>query len=161
MHPNEPNAPSRPRRLLALQRQRQAFQMRLAGATEYEIAKQLGVSQPAVSQMLTRARKDLTEEVRLDHEEYRSIQLQDIFQTLALLRGIIMPRRDAEGRPLPQDVGAQLAAIDRLNRLHERLARLEGLDAPVKTDIMSGGKPFEGIVRVIEHDDGKHGDGAT
>jgi len=152
MHPNEPNAPSRPRRLLALQRQRQAFQMRLAGATEYEIAKQLGVSQPAVSQMLTRARVELSEKVRLDHEEYRSIQLQDIFQTLALLRGIIMPRKDAEGRPIPQDSGAQLAAIDRLNRLHERLARLEGLDAPAKTDITSGGKPLKGYT-VMAHPD--------
>ena len=116
------NHPAQPRRLLAIQRQRQAFQMRLAGATEYEIAKQLGVSQPAVSKMLTQARVDITEQVALDQDEYKRIQRTDIFAALAVVRQ----------KQTSKDAGEQLAAIDRLNRLHERLARLEGLDAPIE-----------------------------
>ena len=127
------NQPSRPRRLLALQRQRQAFQMRLAGATEYEIAKQLGVSQPAVSHMLTKARAELSEEVRLDQDQYHTIQLHDIFSALSVIRQKLTSK----------DAGEQLAAIDRLNRLHERLARLEGLDAPARTDVTSGGEKLD------------------
>ena len=140
------NQPSRPRRLLALQRQRQAFQMRLAGATEYEIAKQLGVSQPAVSHMLTKARAELSEEVRLDQDQYHTIQLHDIFSALSVIRQKLTSK----------DAGEQLAAIDRLNRLHERLARLEGLDAPARTDVTSGGKPLENITlnwRTTEDED--------
>ena len=140
------NQPSRPRRLLALQRQRQAFQMRLAGATEYEISKQLGVSQPAVSHMLTKARAELSEEVRLDQDQYHTIQLHDIFSALSVIRQKLTSK----------DAGEQLAAIDRLNRLHERLARLEGLDAPARTDVTSGGKPLENITlkwRTTEDED--------
>jgi len=134
------NQPSRPRRLLALQRQRQAFQMRLAGATEYEIAKQLGVSQPAVSHMLTKARAELSEEVRLDQDQYHTIQLHDIFSALSVIRQKLTSK----------DAGEQLAAIDRLNRLHERLARLEGLDAPARTDVTSGGETIKLIVEYTD-----------
>ena len=134
------NQPSRPRRLLALQRQRQAFQMRLAGATEYEISKQLGVSQPAVSHMLTKARAELSEEVRLDQDQYHTIQLHDIFSALSVIRQKLTSK----------DAGEQLAAIDRLNRLHERLARLEGLDAPAKTDVTSGGQAIAVVAVAVD-----------
>ena len=134
------NQPSRPRRLLALQRQRQAFQMRLAGATEYEISKQLGVSQPAVSHMLTKARAELSEEMRLDQDQYHTIQLHDIFSALSVIRQKLTSK----------DAGEQLAAIDRLNRLHERLARLEGLDAPARTDVTSGGETIKLIVEYTD-----------
>ena len=134
------NQPSRPRRLLALQRQRQAFQMRLAGATEYEISKQLGVSQPAVSHMLTKARAELSEEVRLDQDQYHTIQLHDIFSALSVIRQKLTSK----------DAGEQLAAIDRLNRLHERLARLEGLDAPERKDVTSGGEPVRLLVEYTD-----------
>ena len=134
------NQPSRPRRLLALQRQRQAFQMRLAGATEYEISKQLGVSQPAVSHMLTKARAELSEEVRLDQDQYHTIQLHDIFSALSVIRQKLTSK----------DAGEQLAAIDRLNRLHERLARLEGLDAPAKTDMTSGGQAIAVVAVAVD-----------
>ena len=120
--------------------------MRLAGATEYEISKQLGVSQPAVSHMLTKARAELSEEVRLDQDQYHTIQLHDIFSALSVIRQKLTSK----------DAGEQLAAIDRLNRLHERLARLEGLDAPARTDVTSGGKPLENITlnwRTTEDED--------
>ena len=139
-HKSSSNQPSRPRRLLALQRQRQVFQMRLAGATEYEIAKQLGVSQPAVSHMLTKARAELSKEVRLDQDQYHTIQLHDIFSALSVIRQKLTSK----------DAGEQLAAIDRLNRLHERLARLEGLDAPAKTDVTSGGQTIAVVAVAVD-----------
>jgi predicted transcriptional regulator len=114
------NHPSQPRRLLATQRRRKAFQMKLAGATEYEIAQTLGVSQPAVSKMLNEARVDLSDQTKLDRDEYRRIQRADIFQALAVVRSKLTST----------DAGEQLAAIDRLEKLHTRLSRLEGLDEP-------------------------------
>jgi hypothetical protein len=121
---NDANNPLSTRRMRTLARQRTAFQMRLAGATEYEIAQSLGVTQPAVHKLLTQARQDVSEQVALDQEEYKRIQRTDIFAGLSVVRNSLASN----------DPGERLAAIDRMGRLHERLAKLEGLDAPEKKD---------------------------
>ena len=90
--------------------------------------------------MLTKARAELSEEVRLDQDQYHTIQLHDIFSALSVIRQKLTSK----------DAGEQLAAIDRLNRLHERLARLEGLDAPAKTDVTSGGETIKLIVEYTD-----------
>ena len=142
VHVRSANHPSQPRRLLALQRQRQAFQMKLAGATEYEIGKALGVSQQQASKYLASARVELTEAARVDAEQYREIVRRHIFKALAALEPSLMS----------SDKGEMFAATDRIVRQCERLARLEGLDAPAKADITSGGKPLKGYT-VMAHPD--------
>jgi len=44
-----------------------------------------------------------------------------------------------------KDAGERYAAADRLLRHWERLSRLEGLDAPAKTDVTSGGE----VIKVV------------
>ena len=99
--------------------------------------------------MLTKARAELSEEVRLDQDQYHTIQLHDIFSALSVIRQKLTSK----------DAGEQLAAIDRLNRLHERLARLEGLDAPAKTDVTSGGEKLDIVLnwRTLEKAEDKPG----
>lgn len=136
------NHPKQPRRILALQRRRTALQMRLAGAGVEEIANTLGISNGRVSQLIGEARDELTAEIKLDANQYRNIQLHDIFTALSVIRSKLSSK----------DSGEQLAAIDRLNRLHERLAKLEGLDAPTKTDVTSDNKP---LTFIIQRENGK------
>ena len=64
----------------------------------------------------------------------------DIFSALSVIRQKLTSK----------DAGEQLAAIDRLNRLHERLARLEGLDAPAKTDVTSGGQAIAVVAVAVD-----------
>ena len=144
--PSSANHPLKPRRLLALQRQRKALQMKLAGASEYEIAKTLGVTQGAVSKMLWVAVGELKAANGMDAERYREIVRRHIFKALAAL----------EPSLLSSDKGEMFAATDRINRQCERLARLEGLDAPERKDVTSGGKPLENITlnwRTTEDED--------
>jgi len=149
---NSGNAPNNPRRLRSLFRRRLALQLRMAGLRELEIreaiynaevaqAQAVGadpnkikrICQQRVSALITEARGDLEHEVALTAAEYRSIQEADIGAALMVVRQGMASK----------DAGEKYAAIDRLNRLHERLARLEGLDAPERKDITSGGEKLD------------------
>ena len=127
------NHPKQPRRILALQRRRTALQMRLAGADVAEIAQSLGVTSGRVSQLIGEAMCDLKAASGIDAEQYREIVRRSIFKSLAVLEKFLAS----------SDPGAVMAATDRINRQNERLSRLEGLDAPAKTDVTSGGKPLD------------------
>ena len=140
------NHPKQPRRILALQRRRTALQMRLAGADVAEIAQTLGVSNGRVSQLIEEAMCDLKAAIGVDAEQYREIVRRSIFKSLAVLETFLTSN----------DPGAVMAATDRINRQNERLARLEGLDAPERKDVTSGGKPLENITlkwRTTEDED--------
>ena len=146
---NSGNAPNNPRRLRSLFRRRLALQLRMAGLREEEIREQIyqaevvqaeiaradpnkvkHISQQRVSALITEARGDLEKETSLTAAEYRAIQKADIGAALMVVRHGMASK----------DSGEKYAAIDRLNRLHERLARLEGLDAPERKDITTGGE---------------------
>ena len=127
------NHPKQPRRILALQRRRTALQMRLAGADVAEIAQTLGVTSGRVSQLIGEAMCDLKAASGIDAEQYREIVRRSIFKSLAVLEKFLASN----------DPGAVMAATDRINRQNERLARLEGLDAPAKTDVTSGGEKLD------------------
>jgi len=137
------------RRLQTLARRRMALQLRLAGRLEEEIAQDIykaeykraqdngedpdavkAISQQAVSKLLDAARIELETETNITVAQYKAIQEMDIGAALLVVRQGLGSK----------DAGEKYAAIDRLNRLHERLARLEGLDAPAKTDLTSGGE---------------------
>ena len=119
------NHPKQPRRLLALQRRRTALSMRLAGADVEEIAASLGVTKGRVSQLIGEAMVDLTAAIGMDAEKYREIVRRNIFRAMARL----------EKSLASSDAGEAMAAADRLNRQNERLAKLEGLDAPEKQQV--------------------------
>ena len=143
------NHPKQPRRILALQRRRTALQMRLAGADVAEIAQTLGVSNERVSQLIEEAMCDLKAASGIDAEQYREIVRRSIFKSLAVLEKFLASN----------DPGAVMAATDRINRQNERLSRLEGLDAPAKTDVTSGGEKLDIVLnwRTLEKAEDKPG----
>jgi len=58
-----------------------------------------------------------------------------------------------------KDAGERYAAADRLLRHWERLSRLEGLDAPARTDVTSGGEKLDIVLnwRTLEKAEDKPG----
>ena len=143
------NHPKQPRRILALQRRRTALQMRLAGADVAEIAQTLGVSNGRVSQLIEEAMCDLKAASGIDAEQYREIVRRSIFKSLAVLEKFLVS----------SDPDTAMAATDRINRQNERLSRLEGLDAPAKTDVTSGGEKLDIVLnwRTLEKAEDKPG----
>lgn len=158
---NSGNAPNNPRRLRSLFRRRIALQFRIAGQREEEIreaiykaevkqAEKAGedpnkvkrISQQRVSSLITEARAALEDETAITAAEFKAIQKMDLGAALMVVR---------QGMG-SKDSGERYAAIDRLNRLHERLAKLEGLDAPERKDITSDNKP---LTFIIQREDGK------
>lgn len=130
------NHPKQPRRLLALQRRRQALQMRLAGASVDEIAHTLGVTPGRVSQLIGEAIAELREGIQADAEQLRELQRRDIMATIQRIKQSLSSN----------DPGERMAAADRIVRLWARLSALYGLDAPAKADITSGGEKIKAYI---------------
>ena len=156
---NSGNAPNQPRRLRAILRRRMALQLRLAGRSEEEIrrdiykaeisqARAMGedvskvklIAQQTVSKLITQARADLEHETELTAAEYKKLQRADIGTGMMIMRMGLSSK----------DAGERYAAADRLLRHWERLSRLEGLDAPAKTDVTSGGETIKLIVEYTD-----------
>ena len=152
---NSGNAPNNPRRLRSLFRRRMALQLRLAGQSEEEIrdaiynaevrrAEQTGedpnkvkrISQQRVSELITEARGELEKLTDLTAAEYAAMQKADIGQAIMVMRQGLASK----------DAGERYAAADRLARQWERLSKLLGLDAPVRTDVTSGGEKLKGYI---------------
>ena len=156
---NSGNAPNQPRRLRAILRRRMALQLRLAGRSEEEIrrdiykaeisqARAMGedvskvklIAQQTVSKLITQARADLEHETELTAAEYKKLQRADIGTGMMIMRLGLASK----------DAGERYAAADRLLRHWERFSRLEGLDAPAKTDVTSGGETIKLIVEYTD-----------
>ena len=124
------------RELDALERQKQALALRLAGAPYARIAEQLGYrgtggAHAAVKAALRKTLQEPADEIRTIEEERLN----------ALL--LSMWRQAQQGNQ---------GAVDRCLKIMERRARLLGLDAPTKTDM-------EGLltILVVYGDDGSQG----
>jgi len=115
-----------PRRIEAAERQRQAVEMRKAGATFPMIAEKLGYASTggAYKAVMTALKKTMQE----PSDAVRNLELERLD---ALLLALWKQARD----------GNQ-GAVDRVLRIMERRAKLLGLDAPTKADITSGGAPL-------------------
>lgn len=128
---NEPqtsnNHPKQPRRLQALQRRRQALQMRLAGADVAEIAAALGVTPGRVSQLIGEAMAELQEGIKADAEQMREMQRRDIMVAIQAIKSKSLTSSDP---------GERMAAADRIVRLWARLSALYGLDEPTRINEM-------------------------
>lgn len=114
----------------------------LLGTTQEAIASQENISQARVSQIIRETRASIPEvdlgEARRDH--------LDTMRTLAEVAAKIMeaplPPAYSNGRPIVdsdgtvvRDAGPRMAALDRLVKIQERMAKVLGLDAPVKADV--------------------------
>ena len=108
-----------PEYIAIAEKQRQALELRKAGATYAAIARHLGYhdesgARYAVSAILERTEGDTA-------DEYRALQLLELND---LRRAIIAQARSAKGNMY------QLKVIDRILKIQEREAKLLGLDAP-------------------------------
>ena len=110
----------------AAEREKQAVQMRIAGADYQTIADALGMvksgAYKAVKRALEKTRKDTAESV----EELRQVEAHRLERLIV--------------SAMPQAIKGDVQSIEVVRKLSESLRKLHGLDAPAKTDITSGGK---------------------
>jgi DNA-binding CsgD family transcriptional regulator len=107
-----------PRMIAVHEKERQALELRKAGATFDEIADALGMSKNGVWKAVTRALKSMTAEPA---EELRSLEVA---------------RLDTMQRGLWNDARkGKVAAVDRVIKISERRSKLLGLDAPTKAEV--------------------------
>lgn len=107
-----------PRALVALQRQQQAVELRRAGRSYREIARQVGIGVASAHRLVAGAIAEVRATVAEDVAELRALEL-------SRLDGML-------GGLWPQARCGNLGAVDRVLKIMERRAKLLGLDAPVK-----------------------------
>lgn len=118
------------------------WQSYLAGATQDQIAAAQGITQSRVSQIITEVRESIpapvVEEIVAVERDRIARLYQATMEILAarhplvsLAKGVIV--RDEDGAPL-EDAGPKLAAINTAMRIHERVSKLYGLDAPERVE---------------------------
>ena len=112
--------------LNALEKQMQALELRKAGVSYARIAEALGYASgsgahKAVSSALKKTLQEPSDELRM-------LEIERLDAMLAAIWGSVKQ--------------GQYGAQDRALKIMERRAKLLGLDAPVKADVTSGGKPI-------------------
>lgn len=113
-----PESKTSARRVLAREREREAVQLRIAGASYDEIARHLGIRRGSAHRIVQRVLARLSAQTGELAEEVRRLELE---------------RLDALWRALyERAVNGDLPAVDRALHIMERRARLLGLDAPTK-----------------------------
>lgn len=141
----------------------------LLGSTQSELAKDHGLSQQRVSEIIAQARAEIPEtdlsEARKDHLDVMRV----LTQTAAEIMEMPLPPAYSNGRPIVdengvmvRDVSGRLSALDRIVKMQERVAKVMGLDAPVKADVtvteQAGRKAAEAaseaMVRLMGDDQG-------
>ncbi len=105
-----------PRRIEAVNKQRQAVELRKAGASFAMIAEQLGYA--SVSGAFKAVQTALRKTLQAPADEVRNLELERLDTLLLAL--------------WPQARQGNQGAIDRVLRIMERRAKLLGLDAPTK-----------------------------
>lgn len=133
------------RTLDSAQRDAEACEMRSRNHTYQEIADALGYGDRAnayraVQQALAAVPVEAVEELRRLHMgrlDYLATQALAVLERehLTISQGGKIVT-DADGRPILDD-GPTLAALDRLLRIQERQAKLMGLDAPSRHEVMT------------------------
>lgn len=128
-------------RLQTAELERACFDARIRGLSYRAIAAECNTTEAtahrAVTRVLARTRAAANEHA----DELRAIELDRLDRLMVALG--------------PQVKAGHLGAIDRILAIMARRAKLLGLDAPVKTDVTTGGESL--IVRVVREDRGING----
>ena len=113
-----------------IEMQRRAWEMRLRGATQHEIADELKVSQPYVCALLAKAREEMIEQNRLDAGTATGEQVGRLDRMIIALT--------------PAAEAGDVKAVSALLAVEDRRAKLLGLDAATRkaVDLTSGGAPL-------------------
>jgi DNA-binding transcriptional regulator YbjK len=121
------------------------WQMTIMGKTQEAIAEELGIDQSTVSRAIAAVRASIPE---VDKAQAFQRELDFLDQLRAMSVEIAnMPAApvtagkdgdvvlDPETGAVVRDYGGKLAAMDRAVKMHERYAKLLGLEAPTKVDM--------------------------
>jgi transcriptional regulator with XRE-family HTH domain len=118
----------------------------ISGTSQDALAERFGISQQRVSQIIAEIRKSIPEPQKeelwcremdfLDRLRVKAMELVDsdlppVFSN----RGHILCDENGE---VVRDSSGRLAAINAAVKLHERVARMAGIDAPTRTDLSIG-----------------------
>ena len=121
MDPSTPN-PLVPDEVIT-PRQAEACRYKRSGYSTAEVAKMMGVSMRAVQALLKQAYKVRSVYDQFDRDEARLQALDQL--DLCLHRAMVMVEADGEKE---RSDGVALAAMDRIVAIHDRKAKLMGLD---------------------------------
>ena len=163
--PKGPPITDRERYLADRERQRRALAMWARKVPPAEMARQLGCSTYTANCLVRRAQAylDVPEaaERRLQmnqalEEEERiawAIVARPGYKISPSGRVVFEPERDAQGRAVPVvDQATRVAALAHLLRIHDRQARLNGLDEPTKIDVAVGLEAAMAAVLLLEQE---------
>lgn len=119
-----------------IEMQRKAWEMRLRGVPQFQIAAELQISEGFVSGLLKKAREELVEQNRLDAATATGEQVGRLDRMIAALT----PAADA----------GDVKAVQALLAVEDRRAKLLGLDAATRkaVDLTTGGAPLAYNVQI-------------
>ena len=119
-----------------IEMQRRAWELRLRGVTQVDIAIELQVSQGFVSGLLKRAREEMVEQNRLDAGTATGEQVGRLDKMIAALS--------------PAAEAGDVKAVQALLAVEDRRAKLLGLDAATRkaVDLTTGGAPLAYTVQI-------------
>jgi hypothetical protein len=116
-----------------------------SGKTQEALAREFGISQSRISQIINEVRASIPE-VDKAQAFQRELDFLDVLRVQAI-EIANMPAApvtagkdgdvvlDPETGAVVRDYGGKLAAMDRAVKMHERYAKLLGLEAPTKVDL--------------------------
>lgn len=113
-----------------IEMQRKAWEMRLRGVPQFQIAAELQISEGFVSILLKKAREELVEQNRLDAATATGEQVGRLDRMIAALT--------------PAAEAGDVKAVQALLAVEDRRAKLLGLDAATRkaVDLTTGGAPL-------------------
>ncbi len=119
--------------------------MTVSGWTQEAIAEELGIDQSTVSRAISAVRASIPEADKAQAYQ-RELEFLDVLRKQAL-EIASMPAapvtagkdgdvvRDPDTGAVVRDYSGKLAAMDRAVKMHERYAKMMGLEAPTKVDV--------------------------
>lgn len=138
---------SRSNRAQDAERRAEAYQLKLRGLSDRAVAERMGVSHTSIQNW---TKQEADERVLPLADELRKVQLERLgemrqaaLEVLERFHYTVSHGKvicDQDGVPLEDDA-PRLAAVDRLLRVEERIAKLMGLDAPTRAEIEARVEP--------------------
>lgn len=125
---------TRPQDIESAEKTNKAMQMRMAGFTYHQIGKALGFTKQRAHQIVTRELEAKNNETAETVSELRSLLNERYDSILARLWFKALPRPSADDK----DPDLNTSYLDRILRIMEMVARLNGVDAPSQGDIDFG-----------------------
>lgn len=114
----------------------------LLGKTQLTLAEEFGLSNQRISQIVAAARAECTDpELSTARQEHLEVQRM-LQRTAVEIMEMDLPPAYSNGRPIidedgriVRDPAGRLAALDRVQKVQDRISRILGLDAPVKAEV--------------------------